>query len=205
VVMPPGPQIRISPQLIEPGDSIQVQVMTPVFARTWDLQVIYGDGTIENIYADEFIDVTDLTPNVWTTVLPPFDDTWMREGTHAEERTYIVLETTDYWNSIRTDTASFLIQSSNKFVLDRNVFRPAQDDFIQLNYKLSTNRDAKIIIYDLAGGFVREVVRGPRLAGWNSCIWDGTNEQGCRMGSGVYLAVILSGSYHKSLKFMIVR
>jgi len=205
VVLPPNPQIRVLPKTVEPGDSIQVQVMTPVFIHAWDLYVVYGDGSVGDTYADSFIEFTDLTPNEWTTITPPFDDTWMRTENNAEERVQIVLETVDYWNSTRTDTASFTIQSSNKFLLDRNVFRSDRDDFIRLTYKLSTNRNVRIIIYDLAGGFVKEVVRGPQLAGWNSCTWNGINDQDCRMGSGVYIAVISSGSYQKMLKFMVVR
>ena len=41
-------------------------------------------------------------------------------------------------------------------------------------------------VYDLAGGLVRSLVNGFREAGTHTVPWDGEDESGRKVGSGVY-------------------
>jgi flagellar hook assembly protein FlgD len=76
---------------------------------------------------------------------------------------------------------------------------------LELRFKLSSNRRADLSVYDASGAFIRRVASGAFPAGWNAAWWDGTDENGRRAGSGVYVAVANSGGLHKAQKFILVR
>ena len=198
------PEVRVSPISIEPLDSVKVEAMSPVEADGWDLSVLFEDGSRVDTYADAFIQANPLVPEQWTSVAPSFDDTQMRTY-QEEEAVQVVLETVNVRGIARYDTASFTIQSSNEFFLDDNVFKPDDGTDLGMRFKLSSNRRAVIVIYDISGAFVAEVIDGPYVAGWNTTVWDGRDANGVVAGSGVYLAVLTSGNYQKARKFIVVR
>ena len=200
----PDPEIRLTPSLINPTDTVKVEVMTPVPVLRWDLTVLFEDGSQNTVYGDAFISITDLNPGIWTRVDPALDDTRMRTQ-NEEERACVVLETEDVWGAVKTDTACFEIRSSDVFLLDENVFRIGSGKPLGLRFQLSSNRWATINIYDIAGNFVKKAVDGPYPAGWNIEYWDGTDEQGRPVGSGLYVAILISGNFQESLKFILVR
>ena len=104
-----------------------------------------------------------------------------------------------------SDTARFVIQSANEFYLDENVFRPSILSDFKMRFKLSSNRRAQLIIYDLSGAYIRRLVDGPCQAGWNYTSWDGKDDDGRRMGSDIFIAILTSGTYQKAHKFIVVR
>ena len=52
---PPDPQVRVSPLEIFPGDSVLIEVMTPVDIQSWDLTLIFENNSEITSYADDFI------------------------------------------------------------------------------------------------------------------------------------------------------
>jgi VWFA-related protein len=204
-LIPPNPQVRIEPAVGEPGDSVRVQILTPVTIKSYELVVLYETGETVHDYADDFIQQhPDLSRGEWTQIEPAFFDTRMRTN-NTHERVGVVIITTDLWNVTRSDTAYFTIQSSDVFFLDQNLFRPQAGERLGIRFMLSSNRRVEISIYDIAGAFVRQVENAPFPAGWNTAGWDGKDDRGNTLGSGVYLAVLLSGEFHKALKFILVQ
>ncbi|MDM7925303.1 MAG: VWA domain-containing protein [bacterium] len=204
-LIPPDPSVEAYPSTVEPGDSVSVRVVTPVTVASWDLEVFYETGESHPDYADAFIAANpDLPRGAWTLVAPPVSDTRMRTARESE-RVGVVFTTVDLWNVTRSDTAFFTIRSSDAFVLGDNVFQPASGGLLELRFKLSSNRRADLSVYDASGAFIRNVASGAFPAGWNTAWWDGTDANGRRAGSGVYLAVANSGGLHKALKFILVR
>jgi uncharacterized repeat protein (TIGR01451 family) len=203
-VVPPNPEIRISPTVIHPTDSVQVEVVTHMDIQSWDLEIFFEDGSRIYDYADGFIQSNLLTPENWTTVVPDFGDTYMRT-TKEEEKVGIILETLDLWNVVRSDTAYFIIKSENEFYLDENTYKPTEHGDLKMRFRLSSNRHADIKIYDIAGEYIKTVADGYYLAGWNYTTWDGRDENGHLMGSGLYMAILSSGNYHQAQKFILIR
>ncbi|MBN2102449.1 VWA domain-containing protein [bacterium] len=203
-LQPPGPQIQISKNQIQPGDSITVSAMSPIIIESWDLVIFYEDGSMLYDFGDDFIKSNPLTPGQWITVSNEFNDTYMRTG-QKQEQVGFVIETTDIWGSVRSDTAFVTIRSSDAFSLDRNVFRPNYDSYLTLKFKLSSNRHATIQIFDLSGHRIKNLASQSFLAGWNSLQWDGLDNHGRTVGSGVYLALLNAGEYTKAHKFILVR
>ena len=198
------PQIRVSPTAVQPGDSVQVEVNTPHPVDTWDLLVYYEDGDIVTTYADDFILATELVSDIWTVVVPDLYDTWMRTS-NEEERIVVAFQTINVHGIIRSDTASVLIRGTNEFWLDDNVYKPDGGIPLGMRFKLSSNRNAVIKVYDISGAFVDTVIDGPYNGGWNYTVWDGVDGNGRVVGTGVYVAILTSGSFQQMRKFIVVR
>jgi len=203
-ITPLGPEVQVSPNIIIPLDSILVEVMSPVTAVNWDLKIVFENGETIETFADPFIDSHVLVPTEWLTVYPQFSDTRMRTE-EQEERVAVIFETTGIWDDVRSDTAYFTIRSADELWLDENTFTPDGGKGLGLRFMLSSNRRAEIVIYDLAGGFVKRVADENFNAGWNTVYWDGTDKLGRTIGSGVYLVIMTSGHFQKARKFIVVR
>lgn len=204
-LIPPDPQVRLEPAVVEPGDSVRVQILTPVTLKSFDLIVFYETGEHVTDYADPFIQQHQgLKRGEWTAVDPSYLDLRMRTD-KTQERVGVVIVTTDLWNVTRSDTAYFTIRSTDAYFLDRNVFRPASGERMNFRFKLSSNRRAEILVYDISGAFVKLAADAWFAAGWNETGWDGKDERGNTVGSGVYLAMIRSGDFRKAMKFILVR
>jgi uncharacterized repeat protein (TIGR01451 family) len=200
----PYPQVRVSPSVIVPKDSVEIEIMSPIEVESWDLKILFQNGELITSYADDFIQSTELYPNVWETVTPKFGDTKMRTM-EENERVGVILETEDMWGVIKADTVYFRIRSYNEFLLDDNVFKPSDGEDLGIRFRLSSNRKADIKVYDIAGHFVRNVESRFYEAGWNIVYWDGQNERGNSVGSGLYIVMISSGDMNEAKKVILIR
>jgi len=74
-----------------------------------------------------------------------------------------------------------------------------------IRYRL--NRDARVVlsIYDVTGKLIRTLVDVDQLAGDYSVIWDGRDNRGSSVSSGVYFYVLKIGGYRESKKLVLLR
>ncbi|HFE64848.1 MAG TPA: T9SS type A sorting domain-containing protein [Caldithrix sp.] len=93
----------------------------------------------------------------------------------------------------------------------------ASDFALQQNYpnpfnpitgiRYSIPRDAKVelSIYNALGQKVKTLVSGIQPAGAHKVVWDGTNQAGVKVASGVYYYRITSGDFHAIRKMMLLK
>jgi hypothetical protein len=62
-----------------------------------------------------------------------------------------------------------------------------------------------IRIYDVAGHLVRDLVNQSEGPGIHSAVWDGRDERGERVGSGVYFYRMRAGSFNSSRKMVVLK
>ena len=77
-------------------------------------------------------------------------------------------------------------------------------------YHLASNADVQILIYDVEGELVRRLDLGHQKAGdytdrRRSAYWDGRNEHGESVGSGVYFYTLTADDYTETRKMLILR
>lgn len=92
----------------------------------------------------------------------------------------------------------------SSFSLDQNYpnpFNPSTDITFSL-YQLS---DVRLVVYNVLGQPVSELVKGPLPAGTYKVRWDGTNSAGYRVASGVYLYTLSTGSVTASKKMALIK
>ena len=65
--------------------------------------------------------------------------------------------------------------------------------------------DVRLHVYDVLGRRVRTLVEGEVIAGDNAATWDGLDERGEPVPSGIYVARLLSGGTERTIRLLVVR
>ena len=63
----------------------------------------------------------------------------------------------------------------------------------------------KVAVYDISGRVVRMLVDEPKLAGHFAAVWDGRNEGGEVVASGVYFYEVVIGDFRQAKKLVVLR
>jgi ligand-binding sensor domain-containing protein len=88
-----------------------------------------------------------------------------------------------------------------RFHLHNNYPNPFNPETV-IEYQLSYPQKVKLTIYNPLGEQVKILVNSEKSVGLHKVIWDGTNEVGTRVGSGIYFYVMNAGDF-RSIKKMI--
>jgi FlgD Ig-like domain len=60
-------------------------------------------------------------------------------------------------------------------------------------------------IYDVSGRLVRTLVDGRRLAGTHNAVWDGRNDAGAPVSSGIYFYQMIAGSFVEARRMVLLK
>jgi flagellar hook assembly protein FlgD len=82
-----------------------------------------------------------------------------------------------------------------------NPFNP----ITSFRYELPKDSYVSIIIYDLRGNVVTNLVETIQSSGSKSVKWDATNNQGESVSAGVYLYKIQVGSFSQTKKMILLK
>ncbi|MCG3118816.1 MAG: hypothetical protein ALAOOOJD_01091 [bacterium] len=75
-----------------------------------------------------------------------------------------------------------------------------------IKYALPKNSDVQLVIYNASGQKVRTLVDAARqAAGYHEIIWNGANDAGQPVASGVYFYKLIAGNYVRALKMLVVK
>ena len=74
-----------------------------------------------------------------------------------------------------------------------------------IKYQLPQVSDVKLVIYNVLGQRVRTLVNNRMETGYHSVVWDGLNEQGSSVASGVYIYHFQAGDFQKTMKLMLLK
>ncbi len=92
----------------------------------------------------------------------------------------------------------------NRFALLQNYPNPFNPETI-ITYQLPMNSDVKIVIYDALGQKVRTIISGNQETGSYQAVWDGRDERGEKVGSGVYIYRLEAGSFSAAKKMILIQ
>ncbi|MBK8229635.1 MAG: T9SS type A sorting domain-containing protein [Candidatus Eisenbacteria bacterium] len=73
-----------------------------------------------------------------------------------------------------------------------------------IRFSLAATGKAELVIYDVSGRQVRALVEQELTAGGHTAVWDGTDDKGRRVASGVYWSQLRAGGYESHRKMVIV-
>lgn len=74
-----------------------------------------------------------------------------------------------------------------------------------IRYALPDRREIKVAVYNVLGGVVKNLFTGYQNAGEQSLVWDGTDDRGRQVASGVYFFHLTAGSVRSVGKMLLVR
>ena len=189
---------------VDVTDSITIRVQVPQNTTSWDLVVLFPNEQTDSTFADDYIGTSALTPDVWYEIDQMYKPLKMIT-TEKQEDLIFEIVTLDRRNRKASAQATVTVVSSNYLVLDRNVYRPEFETALGIKFKLSTQRNAKLDLYDVAGRHITKITEDIYDGGWNLYNWSGRTEQGLKVGSGVYIVTLRSAEFSAWKKFILVR
>ena len=74
-----------------------------------------------------------------------------------------------------------------------------------LRYDLPEQGHVRITIYDMLGRTINTIVNEVQDAGYQSMIWDATNDYGKPVSAGIYLYQIRAGEYMQTKKMVLLK
>ena len=74
-----------------------------------------------------------------------------------------------------------------------------------IEYGLASVAEVDLSIYDLVGQRIARLAKGARSAGPHSVAWDGRDDQGHPVGSGIYVCRLVAGGQATAHKLLLLR
>ncbi len=74
-----------------------------------------------------------------------------------------------------------------------------------LHFAIATPEQVRLVVYDLAGRRVRTLVDMPLPAAEHEVVWNGTDDAGARVASGVYFVRMVAGDFTASEKLVLLK
>jgi len=91
-----------------------------------------------------------------------------------------------------------------EFFVSQNYPNPFNPSTV-ISYGLPGDADVRIEIFNVLGQNVRTLVDERQAAGYKSIVWNGDDNSGSRVSSGVYFYSIEAGNYRQSKKMMLIK
>ena len=82
-----------------------------------------------------------------------------------------------------------------------NPFNPTTE----VRFSLAQAGQVEVAIYDVNGRLVKTLVDSKMEAGLHSAVWDGTNDRGNKVGSGVYWSKMKTATYTSNKQMVILK
>ena len=118
------------------------------------------------------------------------------------------------WENFRFELIEYSIQLSSEdnpmkavpieFFIQQNYPNPF-NPITTLRYDLPERSEVTLTIYDILGRQVRALVQDMEEPGYKSVIWDGTDEFGRNVGTGIYLYQIKASDFTETRKMLLLR
>ena len=93
----------------------------------------------------------------------------------------------------------------DNFELSQNFPNPFNPSTV-INYSLPKTSEVSLIVYDILGNEIRTLVNeAKKNSGSYSVMWDGTNDAGMKVSSGVYYYKIKTGNFVQVRKMLLIK
>jgi flagellar hook assembly protein FlgD len=125
---------------------------------------------------------------------------------NTERRRDFVLISKGYY--IHQDTGFFnsgvIVELPSGFSVSQNYPNPF-NPLTEIKFSLPENSPVKLVIFNVLGQKVKTLLDRDMQAGNHSVIWDGKNQDGNDVGSGIYFYRIEAGQYKVSRKMLVIK
>ena len=103
-----------------------------------------------------------------------------------------------------TSVAEINTQIPDKFEVSQNYPNPFNPS-TKFRYSLPEGRTVKVVVYDLNGRRVAELVNNYQNAGSYEVTWNGKNDSGVQVASGTYIYSIQAGNFTQTKKMVLLK
>ena len=106
-------------------------------------------------------------------------------------------------SAISVATLESIAQRPTEYGLSQNYPNPFNPE-TTIQYQLPEDGRVSLVIYNMMGQKVRTLLSGEKEAGYHQVVWDGCDDRGMKVSSGIYVYHIGVADFHKSRKFILV-
>ena len=95
-----------------------------------------------------------------------------------------------------------------KFEQNVKIISPVIDNnntLVKIKYKIEKPQNISIKVYDARGRYIKTIYMGPSLEGIREVAWNGTDENGRKVRTGIYIVEIKSESYSEYKRVVVIR
>ncbi|MFC1726436.1 T9SS type A sorting domain-containing protein [candidate division KSB1 bacterium] len=96
------------------------------------------------------------------------------------------------------------VEPPDNFILENNYPNPFNPE-TTIRYSIPKTADVKLAVYNVLGQEIKALVNENKKAGYHSVKWDGTNNYGVKVGSGIYIYRIRAGGFTESKKMVLLK
>jgi hypothetical protein len=121
---------------------------------------------------------------------------------NASDRALVMERVLDWLNPDLTDAGEEIPAAPMR--LSQNVPNPFNPQ-TEIRFNLATDAKVRLAVYDVEGRLLRVLVDGRRAAGAHSEIWDGRDEQGRPLSSGLYFYSLQGEGRDLTRKMMLIK
>jgi adhesin/invasin len=123
----------------------------------------------------------------------------------AGNRYYYKLQSVDVDGNINEHGPIYVeVAAPESYALHQNYPNPFNPT-TSIGFQMPASGEVTVIIYNLLGQPIRTLVRGERPAGYHTVQWDGRNDRGEQMASGVYHYRLQAGSFAETKKMLLMK
>ncbi|MGE5432844.1 MAG: M4 family metallopeptidase [Syntrophomonadaceae bacterium] len=191
-----------------PGDAWLAPQGVTAGGTGWQPFKIYGgDPKSGDFYVAVFYDATscpllgaDNPPgNGRTYEYDPINNIWYKMVTPNDYTVFMRA-------TIQSVTAVTEIDSRipSRFSMEQNYPNPFNPT-TTIRYSLPAGTDVKVVVYDISGRRVAELVNNFQAPGTYNVTWNGMNDMGERVSSGIYFCNIRAGNFEKTTKMNLLK
>jgi len=169
--------------------------------NTWILKIRAINGKGETAHVK--FDGVDEIPENYTVYLYDPDNNTLINLRENSEYEYKIEEEDDL------KELQILVTSENKpelkvYGLAQNTPNPFSD-FTRIVYSIPENTEVTLKIYDATGRLVRTLVHGTQKAGIKKIRWDGTDNAGRKLPSGLYFYRLETEKFRATKRMLLLR
>jgi hypothetical protein len=200
------------------GGDAHLRLVDLTTGSTTDLGQI-GDGTEMgglSIFGASGLDWVDVKPSSGTVAANGSLEVtvyWHGVETEAIHEGYLVIESDDPVTpvanvhlilDVMTGIEDGLEVLPTKYALHQNYPNPFNPS-TTIKYDLKAKTDVTLTIYNILGQKVRTLVQANQAAGFKNVVWDGLNDSGEQVSTGVYIYRIEAEDFVKSRKMVFMK
>jgi hypothetical protein len=94
--------------------------------------------------------------------------------------------------------------AENRFALQQNYPNPFNPT-TEIVFELKESSRVELVIFDVSGKHIRTLVNGGRPAGFNRATWDGRDDNGRSVTSGVYFYRVTAGPFEATRRMVLLK
>lgn len=199
----------ISPIFTVPASNNPVSLQISWFAKTitgvskYSFYTGTGNYTLNSLQhqGDYLLNSTEWTPQSATLQMPG-SSSFFFAIVHDDSLMANILDIDDL--KVEICNSNTEVNSIYQTVMQGNYPNPFNPE-TRLSFSLKSDDQVKLSIYNAKGQKVRTLINEKMVKGQHQVVWNGKDDQGQAVGSGVYFCKMQSGSYSTTKKMMLLK